>query len=394
MGAASGFDAPLVSGFAPNLALTDTGIHRPKIVECLGADGRRHKQLVKGRDDVRQDAVMEQVFEAVNALLDRDGARLVAGRARIRTYAIVPLSPQAGVLEWVDHTIPFGAYLTDRSGSGAGAHSRYHPSDLSHQECRAKLTNAKDGKGSAKKADEARRRKRRAFDDICAKFRPAFRFFFVEHFADARDWLDRRGAYTRSVAANAMVGHVLGIGDRHAQNILVDTRSGEQVHIDFGVAFDQGKALTAPETVPFRLTRDVVDGMGCHGTHGAFTLAAEATMKTLRRHAGEIVTILDVLIHDPLYRWMVSPKDARHRQRHDDADDGDDASRPGGGESNAGDANDDAERALFKVKQKLQGYEDAGHDVLSVEGQVKNLVADATDPENLCVLFPGWAPWL
>ena len=59
--------------------------------------------------------------------------------------------------------------------------------------------------------------------------------------------------------------------------------------------------------------------------------AAEATMKTLRRHAGEIVTILDVLIHDPLYRWMVSPKDARHRQRHDDADDGDDASRPGGG---------------------------------------------------------------
>ncbi|KAH8095486.1 serine/threonine kinase [Aureococcus anophagefferens] len=418
MGAASGFDAPRLGRAEPRAH--GHGHPPPKIVECLGADGRRHKQLVKGRDDVRQDAVMEQVFEAVNALLDRDGARLVAGRARIRTYAIVPLSPQAGVLEWVDHTIPFGAYLTDRSGSGAGAHSRYHPSDLSHQECRAKLTNAKDGKGSAKKADEARRRKRRAFDDICAKFRPAFRFFFVEHFADARDWSDPgqqkgdstslqrecsararsgksvgpAGAYTRSVAANAMVGHVLGIGDRHAQNILVDTRSGEQVHIDFGVAFDQGKALTAPETVPFRLTRDVVDGMGCHGTHGAFTLAAEATMKTLRRHAGEIVTILDVLIHDPLYRWMVSPKDARHRQRHDDADDGDDASRPGGGESNAGDANDDAERALFKVKQKLQGDEDAGHDVLSVEGQVKNLVADATDPENLCVLFPGWAPWL
>ncbi|KAH8074346.1 serine/threonine kinase [Aureococcus anophagefferens] len=257
---------------------------------------------------------MEQVFEAVNALLDRDGARLVAGRARIRTYAIVPLSPQAGVLEWVDHTIPFGAYLTDRSGSGAGAHSRYHPSDLSHQECRAKLTNAKDGKGSAKKADEARRRKRRAFDDICAKFRPAFRFFFVEHFANARDWSD----------------------------------PGQQ----------------------------------------------KGDSTSLQRTRGEIVTILDVLIHDPLYRWMVSPKDARHRQRHDDADDGDDASRPGGGESNAGDANDDAERALFKVKQKLQGYEDAGHDVLSVEGQVKNLVADATDPENLCVLFPGWAPWL
>ena len=46
-----------------------------------------------------------------------------------------------------------------------------------------------------------------------------------------------------------------GIGDRHAQNILIDTVTAELVHIDFGIVFEQGKTLTTPETVPFRLTR-------------------------------------------------------------------------------------------------------------------------------------------
>lgn len=37
-----------------------------------------------------------------------------------------------------------------------------------------------------------------------------------------------------------------------------------------GVAFEQGKVLPTPETVPFRLTRDIVDGMGITGVEGVF----------------------------------------------------------------------------------------------------------------------------
>lgn len=51
-----------------------------------------------------------------------------------------------------------------------------------------------------------------------------------------------------------MVGHVLGLGDRHGENILVDTCSGGAVHVDFSCLFDKGITLEVPEVVPFRLT--------------------------------------------------------------------------------------------------------------------------------------------
>lgn len=37
------------------------GINAPKVVECLGSDGMRYRQLAKsGNDDLRQDAVRVQ----------------------------------------------------------------------------------------------------------------------------------------------------------------------------------------------------------------------------------------------------------------------------------------------------------------------------------------------
>ena len=56
----------------------------------------------------------------------------------------------------------------------------------------------------------------------------------------------------KSVATNSMIGYILGLGDRHVQNILVDKTTAELVHIDLGVAFEQGRILPTPETIPFR----------------------------------------------------------------------------------------------------------------------------------------------
>ena len=48
--------------------------------------------------------------------------------------------------------------------------------------------------------------------------------------------------------------YVCGIGDRHLENTLLDTRDGSVVGIDFGMAFGMGTRLSVPELIPFRLT--------------------------------------------------------------------------------------------------------------------------------------------
>lgn len=87
--------------------MTDTGLHRPKIVVCLGSRGGRYEQLVKGEDDIRQDAIMQQVFTSVNDFLRRrvtheEGLKSTANEQselKITTYNIIPLSPASAVLE-------------------------------------------------------------------------------------------------------------------------------------------------------------------------------------------------------------------------------------------------------------------------------------------------------
>ena len=40
----------------------------------------------------------------------------------------------------------------------------------------------------------------------------------------------------------------------------------------------------------------------------------------LRDSADELITILEVVIYDPLYKWSLSPTEAMHRQRYRDVD--------------------------------------------------------------------------
>ncbi|XP_078258598.1 serine-protein kinase ATM [Rhinoraja longicauda] len=364
------------------------GVNLPKIIDCVGSDGKERRQLVKGRDDPRQDAVMQQVFQMCNSLLEKNSDTRKR-KLIIRTYKVIPLSQRSGILEWCAGTMPIGEYLVNPN---EGAHKRYRPRDWSSLECRKKMSEAQ------KLSFEG---KYQVFMEVCKNFRPVFRYFCMENFLDPAVWFEKRLGYTRSVATSSIVCYIVGLGDRHVQNILIDEESAELVHIDLGVAFEQGKILPTPETVPFRLTRDIVDGMGITGVEGVFRRCCEKTMEVMRSSQEALLTILEVLLYDPLFDWTMNPLKALHlQQRPEDTDLHSTLNSTVAGDDNECDGkitdvksiNKVAERVLLRLQEKLKGVEERA--VLSVGGQVNLLIQQARDPKNLSRLFPGWQPWV
>ena len=108
-----------------------------------------------------------------------------------------------------------------------------------------------------------------------SSFTPTFHLWFLNAFPDPTAWFEARLRFAASAAVWSMTGHIVGLGDRHGENVLIDTRNGECVHVDFDCLFDKGLALARPEIVPFRLTPNMVDAMGPTGFEGVFRAAAE-----------------------------------------------------------------------------------------------------------------------
>jgi ataxia telangiectasia mutated family protein len=388
---------PVIARFHPDFSVAG-GVSAPKIVTAIGSNGVKYKQLVKGgNDDLRQDAIMEQVFEQVSQLLQNDRATRQRN-LRIRTYKVLPLTTNAGIIEFVPNTLPLHDYLMP-------AHQRHYPKDWRPPVCRKTI-----GDVQSKSVDI----RLKAYRSVTEHFHPVMRYFFMERFPHPDEWFEKRLAYSRSTAAISILGHVLGLGDRHGHNILLDEKTGEVVHIDLGVAFEQGRVLPVPEVVPFRLTRDIVDGMGITKTEGVFRRCCEFTLAALRKESYGIVTILDVLRYDPLYSWTVSPLRVKRQlaaaqeeenNNNNNNNNGTDSAETGLGSrgmvsatdrrassnaalgaSGSNDEPSEADRALTVVAKKLGK-------TLSVTATVNELIQQATDERNLAVLYCGWAAY-
>src|ERR1700733_1782083 len=122
--------------------------------------------------------------------------------------------------------------------------------------------------------------------------------------ANSEHWLERRATYTRSLAVNSMAGHILGLGDRHPSNLMLERKTGKVVHIDFGDCFEVAMHREKfPEKIPFRLTRMLTHAMEVRlcipcgrgkrvtkppflpqvsGIEGSYRNTCEITMRVLR----------------------------------------------------------------------------------------------------------------
>lgn len=382
---------PYITKVVNKVEISSSGISLPKIVTFILSDGSRHKALFKAsNDDLRQDAIMEQVFRQVNSILGRDET-LTNNNLTIRTYQVVPLGPRAGIIEFVANSMSLHQILID-----------LHAKDpISFGQAR-RIMKSVQNKSNGERL--------KVYKDIIKEIKPQLHNFFFKSFLNPDDWYQAKKRYIKSVATVSIVGYILGLGDRHLNNILIDSSTGEVIHIDLGIAFDQGRLLTIPELVPFRLTRDIVIGFGITGVNGLFRSNCERVYSVLRANSDKVMCVLNILKWDPLYSWVMSPvKKHKHILEMGESDVSfaadpllDSNLQPISKNESVCTLNDDkygrinesldnenkeAQRALVTVEEKLYAHG------LSVEATVQDLIQEATNESNLAVIFFGWSPF-
>lgn len=356
---------PTIQGFDDTIEIMHS-LQKPRKIVVHASDGARYPFLCKPRDDLRKDARLMEFDAMINKLL-QSSSESRRRRLYIRTYAVIILNEECGLIEWVPNTVAYRQILAK--------HYAALDKPLYTQDLRTLL-------------DEARAAPKHAaalFDSkILPRYPPVFHAWFLETFPEPSAWFKARSAYARTAAVMSMVGFVLGLGDRHGDNILFDAGSGDTVHVDLNCLFEKGTTFEIPERVPFRLTHNMVDALGVAGVEGAFRRTAEIAMGILRDNKESLMSVLQAMVHDPLGEWVATER--RARQRHG----GDKGASTGGG---AG-----ARKALQGVSDKLDGRlrrpglsDSERH---TTKNLVHMLICDATSSHNLSQMYVGWAPYL
>ncbi|OQS02722.1 phosphatidyl inositol kinase (PIK-A) [Thraustotheca clavata] len=118
--------------------------------------------------------------------------------------------------------------------------------------------------------------------------------------------LDAINTYVRSLAGSCVFSYILGIGDRHLENVMMKSQ-GHLFHIDFGFIFG---ADPKPFPPPFKLTKEMVEAMG--GTKSEYynkfeTLACQA-YNWLRKSAPMILNLLHLMVDAGIEGYTNDPQ--------------------------------------------------------------------------------------
>jgi serine/threonine-protein kinase ATR len=272
-------------------ALVLNSLQKPRKISILGTDGKVYSLLCKPKDDLRKDQRLMEFNNMINGFLKKD-VDSIKRRMYIKTYAVTPLNEECGLIEWVDNLRTLRdivmKLLRERGIIPNFNEIRHYLNEAcSHNDKLPVFTTM-----------------------ILSKLPPVLHEWFVEMFPDPGAWLEARLRFTRTSAVMSMVGHVLGLGDRHGENILFEESTGGILHVDFNCLFDKGLTFEKPEVVPFRLTHNMVDAFGAYGYNGPFRRTCEITLGLLRQNEDALMNIMETFLYDPTTDFI--GKKARH----------------------------------------------------------------------------------
>ncbi|KAK7995148.1 armadillo-type protein [Apiospora arundinis] len=419
-----------IISFEPTVSVINSK-QRPRKLIMNGSDGAAYAFVLKGHEDIRQDERCMQLFGLCNTLLAHD-SECYKRHLGIQRYPAIPLSQNSGLLGWVPNSDTLHVLIREY---------RDTRKILTNIEHRIMVQMAPDYETLTlmQKVEVFGY----ALDNTTGQ--DLYRVLWLKS-KSSEAWLERRTNYTRSLGVMSIVGYILGLGDRHPSNFMLDRVTGKIIHIDFGDCFEVAcKRDKYPEQVPFRLTRMLTYAMEVSNIEGSFRITCEQVMRVLRDNKESVMAVLEAFIHDPLLSWgltnVASPTGPDFRNADRDREhtleanpgaprarrpsilaanqppseflagqiDGSVTGGPPGvrprARTNSSAVNGTSEHietearnaraveVLGRVSQKLNGRDFKPEEELEPVTQVNKLIIQATRLENLCQHYIGWCPF-
>ncbi|CEF67456.1 Target of rapamycin [Strongyloides ratti] len=336
---------------------------RPRKVIMIGSDGEEYCFLLKGHEDPRQDERVMQLFGLINTLFNKD-RRTYRRNLDIQRYSIIALNETCGLIGWLPNCDTLHSLIKDYRDKDniniSAEHTAMQSYVIDLEKCNLMM-------------------KVEAFKNaLTATSGEDLRQTLWLKSPNSEIWFERRTNYTRSMAVMSMVGYLIGLGDRHPSNLMLDRLSGKIVHIDFGDLFEIATMREKyPEKIPFRLTRIMVRAMEVTGIEGNYRNTCERVLNLCRTYDDRLLAILEAFVYDPVIGTKLQSGSKAVNKQY----------TPPKAIPHTGTAE------IERIKQKLIGRDFAFYHSYEVEGQVNRLIEEATSADNLCQCYVGWCPF-
>ena len=330
-----------IESICPVMKVFGTAFH-PRFISFVGCDGKNYNFLLKGNCDIRIDFRIMQFFKLANTLLCRD--RLTS-ELSITEYSIIPFTSDAGVISWVENADSLHQIISEFKEDRiveARTIEQHCGTNQAYMNC-LQLYELHLELISKTKAMEI------------------FRYLWLKS-RKASIWLRNSDTYVKSLALMSICGYLIGLGDRHPSNIMIQRHSGKIAHIDFGDSFEVTmNRKTYPERVPFRLTRMLRNALDGCTPHGIFERKCQCVMSVMKTNKQAVMAQIELCTRDPALTNLAVDKNP----------------------------------ILERVRAKLDGtdpLEDGETEPLGTDEQVSRLIEIASDPMRYSMQFIGWCP--
>ena len=272
-----------------------------------------HKRLLlyKHDDDLRQEAFAIQFVKTCDTILKASGLDL-----RLLTFGCIPVGTNRGFIEWVQGSVPlsdicqkpfssiFGTHaanagavqdIPSKANDGEGENNADDDDDDDMSMiAKAGMTNYESlyrkgmaGVGNAAATamqNTARSRQPQVGKRGALANNPIQDFLRSIAFDPDAPYFVRREVmdnFVKSCAGYCVITYVLGVGDRHLDNLLLHNQTGCFFHCDYSYLFGKDPK----KYLPMRVTEDMIWGMGGRESdnYAKFTSLTGSAFLTLRQ---------------------------------------------------------------------------------------------------------------